>query len=465
MKTFAVVLLIVTAGVAAGWTYFHRPQPLQFRTSKVLRGDLRVAATATGQIFPFVQVQVGTQVTGVIQSLFVDFNSIVKAGQQVAQIDPAPFQSVVDQNRANLLSAQSNVLKTQASLVQAQKDLARDRELAKKDLIAPTDLDAAVATYDSLVAQLEVAKAGVEQAKAALESSEVNLRYTKILSPIDGVVIQRSVDVGQTLSASLAAPTMYVIADSMKRVQIQASVAEADIGRIAEGQKVTFTVDAYREQIFHGVVSQTRLFPTTVQNVVTYTVVIDADNPDGRLLPGMTANASFQVAEYKGVLKVSNAALRFQPPWESPLEAPRKEKDKDEKKSIDPGVAKVPKREARPAAPAVPIAVAAAASPYVYKQPGAPEYHFEGAGSEGGRPARRTRSRLWVQGPDGPVPVLVVPGATDGSWTEILEGDLQEGQELLTGIVQESSDGGAMTNPFGSGQRPPGMGGGGGARR
>jgi HlyD family secretion protein len=469
MKKILALLVLLSAGGAGAWAYLRHAPPLQFRTAKVSKGDLKVSANATGQIFPFVQVQVGTQVTGVIQSLFVDFNSVVTAGQQVAQIDPAPFQSVVDQNRANLLSAQSNVTKTKASLVQAEKDLARDRELAKKDLIAPTDLDAAVATYDALVAQIEVAKAGVEQAKAALEASEVNLRYTKILSPIDGVVIQRSVDVGQTLSASLSAPTMYVIADTMKRVQIQASVAEADIGRVTEGQQVTFTVDAYREALFKGVVSQIRLFPTIVQNVVTYTVMIDADNPNGRLLPGMTANVTFQVAEYKAVRRIPNAALRFTPPWEPSAdgakEGPRKD-GKDREDAAPDAVGKPARAEGRPrpephAPPTGPAA--APASPYVYKRPGAPEYHFEGGTGENGRPVRRRRSRVWILGAEGLSPVMVVPGATDGTTSEILDGDLQEGQDVVIGIVQESSEAG-MSNPFNS-ARPPGMGGGGAGRR
>src|SRR5579863_3686549 len=251
-KIIVAAVALAALGGGGGWYFLHRSPPLQFRTVPVGRGDIKVVATATGQIFPFVQVQVGTQVTGVIQRLFVDYNCIVKTGQQVAQIDPAPFQSLVDQNRANLLSAKAQVLNVKANLVQADKDLARDKELAKKDLIAPTDLDAAVAKYDSLVAQQAAAEAAVEQAKATLQSSEVNLAYTKIISPINGVVIQRSVYVGQTLSASLSAPTIFVIADEMKKIQIQASVAEADIGRISEGQDVIFTVDAYRETQFKG---------------------------------------------------------------------------------------------------------------------------------------------------------------------------------------------------------------------
>jgi HlyD family secretion protein len=469
----------------------RRAPPQHFRVVKATKGDLKVSATATGQIFPFVQVQVGTQVTGVIQRLFVDFNCIVKAGQQVAQIDPAPFQSIVDQNRANLLAAKAMVLKVKASLVQAEKELGRDKELAKRELIAPTDLDAAVANYDSLVAQLAASEAGVEQAKATLESSEVNLRYTKIISPIDGVVIQRSVDVGQTLAASLSAPTIYVIADNMKKVQIQASVAEADIGRISEGQQVSFSVDSYREHQFKGRVSQIRLFPTTVQNVVTYTVMIDAENPEGKLLPGMTANATFDIAEYKDVLKIPNAALRFTPPWETPGDTTHRsgegsvthkgdsEKPK-EKSSGDsntaragdgkeahpdapgrPGAQDVSATPAAPPAPPAPPAPAAPQSPYVYKVPGSPVYKFGGGIADGGRPTRKHRVRIWVQGPAGPEAVYIVPGATDGTFTEVLEGTLAEGQEVITGLQQEGQDT-AMNNPFATRMGP---GGGSGTRR
>ncbi|HXX94329.1 MAG TPA: efflux RND transporter periplasmic adaptor subunit [Planctomycetota bacterium] len=482
-KIVLIVAVLLALGGGVFW-YLHRQSgQLQYRTVKATRGTLRVSVTATGQINPFVQVQVGTQVTGVIQRLFVDYNCVVKTGQQIAQIDPTSFQSIVDQNRANLLAAKANVLKIKASLVQAEKDLGRDKELAKRDLIAPTDLDAAVANYDSLVAQLAAADAGVEQAKATLANSEVNLQYTKITSPIDGVIIQRSVDVGQTLAASLSAPTMYVIADDMKKIQILASVAEADIGRISEGQEVSFTVDAYRDTQFKGAVSQIRLFPTTVQNVVTYTVMIDADNPGGKLLPGMTANATFEVAEYKDVLRIPNACLRFVAPWDTPGEGsgrggeahgPRKA-DSDEPKTAGSGDGAVAHggnskhpESPHPADPAkatpastptstAPPPPAAPQSPYEYKAPGAPEYKFGGAAGEGGRPPRKHRVRIWVVGPQGPLAVMVTPGATDGTSTEVLAGDLKEGQEVITGIVQDGADSAAMSNPFAPrmGGQPP----------
>src|SRR5262245_34652141 len=227
----------------------------RFRLARVERGDLLVVVHATGTVEPVTQVQVGTQVTGSIQRLFADFNSRVAAGEVLAQIDPAPFRALVDQNRANLIRAQADVGRVRASLVQAEKELTRSRELAKRELISPSDLDAAVAAYDSLVAQEKVAQAVVDQGKATLDSSEVNLPYTTIVSPIDGIVVSRNVDVGQTVAASLQAPTLFVVADNLKKIQVQASVAEADIGRIAVGQAATFTVDAYRDLRFTGKVS------------------------------------------------------------------------------------------------------------------------------------------------------------------------------------------------------------------
>ncbi|MBV8880310.1 MAG: efflux RND transporter periplasmic adaptor subunit [Planctomycetaceae bacterium] len=407
-KLIALIVLLAAGGGAAWWFGIHNGKAdVKYRFGKVEKGDLRISVTATGTVQPFLLVQVGTQVTGTIQKLMVDFNSKVKANEVVAQIDPAPFQAKVDQDKANVAKAQSDVVRVKAMLIQAEKELARSRELQKKELISPSDLDTAIATYDSLAAQVKVAEASVVQAQAVLESSTVNLRYTTIVSPIDGIVISRNVDVGQTVAASLSAPTIYVIADAMKKIQVQASVAEADIGRIKEDMDVTFTVDAHRSDTFKGKVAQIRLSPTTVQNVVTYTVMINADNPDGKLLPGMTANVSFEIAQYGDVVKIPNAALRFTPPGVT-VEAPVKE---------------APPKKDPPADGAAP------------RQGG------------GKNRERRSAGRVWVLGPDGaPTPVQVSIDATDGAYTRMLKGELAEGQEVLIGVVAEGSD--PMTNPF-----------------
>lgn len=421
---WTVALGILGGGGYAGWYYGLRAPEAeaQYRLAKVDRGDIRVTVNATGTVQPFLLVQVGTQVTGTIQKLMVDFNSRVKADQVVAQIDPAPFLTKQEQDKANLARAEADVGRVKANLVQAEKELIRARELQKRELISASDLDAAVAAYESLLAQVKVAEASVAQAQAALESSSVNLRYTTIKSPIDGIVISRNVDVGQTVAASLSAPTIYVIADEMKRVQIQASVAEADIGRIKVDQDVSFTVDAYRTDRFRGKVSQIRLSPTTVQNVVTYTVMIDADNPDRKLLPGMTATVTFEIAHHSDVVRVPNSALRFTPPDAPPSSA-------------------------------APASAGGDA----------------GGSRRGGRPDRGERGdrpspgRVWVNGPSGPVPVQITPGATDGTWTQVVKGDLKEGQEVIVGLIQNGS-GGGLTNPFAPPRFGP-PGGGGGTRR
>jgi HlyD family secretion protein len=425
-KAIVIVLLLAGAGGGGWWFWTHHAEaPLKYRTAKVERGDIKVGVTATGTVQPYLLVQVGTQVTGTIQKLLVDFNSQVKKNELVAEIDPAPFQAKVDQDKANLTKAQADVIRVKAMLVQAEKELGRSRELQKKELISPSDLDAAIATYDSLVAQVKVADAGVAQAQAALESSQVNLRYCTIVSPIDGVVISRNVDVGQTVAASLQAPTIYVIADDMKKVQVQASVAEADIGRITENMNVMFTVDAHKDERFRGKVFQIRLSPTTVQNVVTYTVMIDAENPGNKLLPGMTANVTFDIAQYRDVLKIPNAALRFTPP----IDASAMAKAPEPAPAPDPSASK-------PSDPA------------------------QGKPAKGQR-KKEVQNRVWVTSPAGPIAVQVTADATDGSWTRLAKGELTEGQEVIVGIMAEGGDSGPTSNPF----APPFRGGGGGGQR
>jgi HlyD family secretion protein len=433
------VLILSAAGGAAWWHWIHNAEaPLKYRFAKVERGDLRVTVSATGTVQPYLQVQVGTQVTGTIQKLHVDFNWQVKKDQVVAQIDPAPFQAKVDEDKANLAKAEADVLRVKAGLVQADKELNRARQLQKKDLISGSDLDAAVATYDSLVAQVKVAEAAVAQAKATLESSQVNLRYTTITSPIDGVVISRNVDVGQTVAASLQAPTIYIISDDMKKVQVSANVPEADIGRITEKMNVDFTVDAHRALHFKGTVSQVRLSPTTVQNVVTYTVMIDAENPGNKLLPGMTANLTFDIAQYKDVLKVPNAALRFTPP------------------QLAESAAAAKPVESTPTADRTAAKASDAAAPTAL-------------GSGPAKPPRAERKkdqgRVWILSPAGPTAVPVNADATDGSWTRLAAGSLSEGQDVIVGVSLEGGSDPATTNPFAPPFRGGGAGGGGAGQR
>ena len=316
MKKKILVAVVLAAVLALGGYYLlkNRGNGVQFKTAKVSRGDLRATVTATGTVSAVTTVLVGTQVSGTVKQLLVDYNSPVKKGQLLAQIDPALPEAKVAQSKANLQAAAANVEKAEAALTDADRTLARNRTLFARNFIARSDLDTADTNRLSAMAQLNVAKAQVEQQKAALNQDETNLNYTRILSPVDGIVISRNVDIGQTVAASFQTPTLFSIAQDLTRMQIDTNVDEADIGKIRVGQPVQFTVDAYPDGTFPGRVSEIRNAPTTVQNVVTYDVVVKVANPELKLKPGMTANVSIITAVEKGVIKVPNAALRFKWP-------------------------------------------------------------------------------------------------------------------------------------------------------
>lgn len=316
MKKKTLIICITLILILAASAFFilrHGENGPKFRTEKVTRGEVQATVTATGTVNAVTTVLVGTQVSGTIKTLYVDFNSPVKKGQLLAQIDPATFDAQVGQARANLSLAKANVEKAEAALVDAKRTMERNKTLYARNLIARSDLDTSETNYQSATAQLSASKAQVEQARAALRLAETNLMYTKIVSPVDGTVISRNVDVGQTVAASFQTPTLFNIAQDLTRMQIDTSVDEADIGKIRVDQPVEFLVDAYPDTNFIGRVSEIRNAPTTVQNVVTYDVVVKVDNPDLKLKPGMTANVSVILADNKGVLRVPNAAFRFRP--------------------------------------------------------------------------------------------------------------------------------------------------------
>jgi HlyD family secretion protein len=372
----SLVLVLVLGGAAGGgYLYYEgQQQPPRYLTAAVERGAIATTVNATGVVNAVTTVQVGSQVSGTIQKLFVDFNSPVKEGEVIAQIDPAPLSTKVAQGRANVAStlaavqiaqattinakaavetaqanaesARANIDKSKVALADARRILERNKEMARKSLIAQNDLDTAQMTYDGAVAQLKAseaqleaatgqlksasaqqrlaaaqelaAAAQVDQAKAALQAAELDLEHTTIRAPVNGIVVSRSVDVGQTVAASLQAPVLFLIAQDLTQMQVDTNVSEADIGRVRVGQRVTFTVDAYQNITFTGEVTQVRNAPITVQNVVTYDAVVQVANPDLRLKPGMTANVSFLVAERQDVIKVPTAALRFQPEGAAP---------------------------------------------------------------------------------------------------------------------------------------------------
>lgn len=320
--------IIVVAIIGSGTLYlFGKKQKPQYYTAAAQKGDVSDVVEATGTINAVTTVQVGSQVSGTILQLYADFNSRVKKGQVIARIDPALFQGAVlqakadlEDAKANLAVAQATLAKSDAALAQAKQDYERTSGLAKEGVMSAQQADVSKATYDSAMAQVSASQAAVTQAQAQMKQkqaavtvAQTNLDHTIITAPIDGTVIARSVDVGQTVAASLQAPTLFTIAQDLTKMQVYTATDESDVGMIKPGQKVTFRVDAFPKDQFEGTVEQVRMNATTVQNVVTYNTIIDFNNPDTKLFPGMTAYVSVPVAEAKDVLKVPNGALRYQP--------------------------------------------------------------------------------------------------------------------------------------------------------
>jgi HlyD family secretion protein len=316
------LLILVAIGLIGGggyayYRYSQKPEPPTITTARVTRGGLAETVGATGALQAVTTVQVGTQVSGTIQELNADFNSLVRKGQVLARLDPSLIQSQIEQARANLIRAEADLERLRVSLDDSKVKHQRAKELAAKKLIAQTELEAAEVAVRSAEAQLRSQMAGVTQSQASLRQNQVNLAHTVIESPIDGLVISRNVDVGQTVAASMSAPTLFVLAADLTKMQVLASLDESDVGRIRPGQAVRFRVDAFPTDEFTGSVTQVRLQPTTVQNVVTYQTVIDVPNPDLKLKPGMTANVNIEIARRDNVIRVPNGALRFRPTAET----------------------------------------------------------------------------------------------------------------------------------------------------
>ena len=500
---------LLVAGTAAGYTYFYRGKSnaVPYRTARVERGSLSSQVTTNGTVNPVITVLVGSQVSGTIQNLYADYNSPVKKGQLIAQIDPATFQAQVSQSaakvqnaRASILNAEAdigtarsnldvskaNVVKAKVAVTDTRRNLDRNTELFSKNLIAASDKDAAQTAYDSALAQLEAtraqqgaaeaqlesskaglasARAALKQVEAELEITQLNLAHTRITAPVNGTVISRNVDVGQTVAASLQAPTLFTIAQDLTDMQVEANVSEADIGRIAEGQETSFSVDAYPQNTFRGSVSEIRNAPITVQNVVSYIVVIRVKNPEMKLRPGMTANASILVARRDDILKIPNAALRFRPEF-----AKREPGSAQKSSTVDSSpraTSPAPRnREKLPAELNLTPDQREAVS-VIYKET---RVQIESAGGdrekirkirEESRPrirallnkeqqqkydqmAQQSEARqapvpvykIWVPVPQQqPVPVEITTGISDGLFTEVLSGDLKEDQEIIVGVA------------------------------
>ena len=312
MKKSVKWLLILLAAAGVGY-YFseNRDEEPEFATQKLSRGTITEKVTASGIINPISTINVGTQVSGTIKEIYVDYNSEVKKNQMLALIDPDLFEAKVAQQRAALDIAKAQVLLQESTVKYNEKNLKRIRKLNNQKYSADKELDLAEKDYDTSIAQLALNKAQVEQAEASLQSAETELRYTKIISPVDGIVVSKAVEVGQTVAASFQTPTLFNVAEDLTKMQIEASVVEADIAKVKEGQVVEFSVDSFPDEIFYGIVTQVRNEAITTSNVVTYEVIIEIDNRDLRLKPGMTANVEVITAQKENVLLVPNKALRF----------------------------------------------------------------------------------------------------------------------------------------------------------
>jgi HlyD family secretion protein len=464
-----VVAIAVAAGAYAWWSARETKQAPNYRFAKVEKGPITATVAASGTLNPVTSVQVGTQVSGQIKELFVDFNSPVKAGQLIARIDPETFEYRVRQNEADLEAGRAAAGRAQVALANAQRDLARTRELVAREFVSSADLDRAQAQFDLARAELNTAQAVVAQRTAQLASAKVDLARTEIRAPVDGVVIKRSVDVGQTVAASLQAPELFIIARDLRDMQVETSIDEADVGRIRVGQRATFTVDAFPGRTFSGEVRQVRKSAQTVQNVVTYTVLVSAANPDGLLMPGMTANVRIVTDTREAVLKVANSALRFRPPGESaaagdakgPAEqgAPaaggggqmqqlrerlvaelkldeaqqgRVQAIFDQMRGRFMSLRELPE-EARAKAAATVRAEMRASVEEILK-PEQKERFAQIMAETAGRSGPGGRGRVWVLADGKPKAIDVRTGLTDGSSTEIGGAGIEEGLEVIVGI-------------------------------
>jgi HlyD family secretion protein len=310
-----IVALVIVTGVILGLTVFKngKNSDIKYRTETIGRGDIEALVVTSGTLNPLETIDIGAQVSGRIEKLYADFNTPVKQGQIVAELDQEPLQMKIQQNEASYKSRVAALEQAKVNLDTAQRSYERAKSLFAKSLLSVEEMDAAEANYLNAKSSLVSADASLAQAKTTLDLSKVDLSYAIIRSPVDGVVITRKVNIGQTLQSGFNVPVLFQVATDMTKMKVECSVDESDIGKVKEGQKVRFTVEAYPNEHFNGVVQQVRVSPETVQNVVTYTTIVNVDNPGKKLLPGMTATVSIIVGEAKDVLRVSNAALRFTP--------------------------------------------------------------------------------------------------------------------------------------------------------
>jgi HlyD family secretion protein len=392
----AIAVIIVVAGV---WFFFGGSTAApKIVTAEVTEGPIVRSVTATGTVNPVITVQVGTYVSGPITAIFADYNAPVKKGQAIAKIDPRPYQVTVDIAHATLANSIAQLGKDQADLEYKKVTHDRDLELYKADAVSKDTVDSANSAWQMAVAQVKLDHANIQQQTANVAAAEVNLNYTNIVSPVDGTVVSRNVDVGQTVAASFQTPTLFLIAQDLTKMQVDSNVSESDIGYVRAGQKATFRVDAFPDRDFVGAVAQVRQAPITVQNVVTYDVVVSVENPELLLKPGMTANVTVVTASRDKVVRVPIDALRFAPSGQPPADSA----------ALD------------------------------------------------GTPGRQTR--VWVFENRKVSPVTITTGLSDGTWVEVAEGDVQPGERVVTDEVRGAgSHSGGSGSHSGAGSPVTGM--------
>lgn len=390
MKKYIIGIFCLIAMVIGYLYFFSSKDTIQYKTEKIDRGTISKYVTATGTVNPVRTVIIGSQVSGLISKLYADFNSEVKAGQIVAQIEPIPFEHRVKNAEATLAIAAASLEKAKVNLKNSKRNYRRSKELFEKKIISDTDFDAARVTYEASLADVKLAEAQVQQASASLGVAKTDLEHAAIISPLDGVVISRDVDVGQTVAASFQTPTLFTIAADLVHMQVNTNVDEADIGMVRVGQDAKFTVDAFPEDIFEGKVVEIRMSPIIFQNVVTYNTIISVHNTELKLLPGMTANTSILVARAENVLRIPNTVLRY-----SPSQVLKGEVDK---KSF----------------------------------------------------AKKTSTHIWILEQGELKQVAVKLGIGDDHFTQVLEGDVKEGQEVVVSEIAhpKSSSKGAQRVPW-----------------
>jgi HlyD family secretion protein len=439
-----IVALVVVTGVILGLTVFKNGKngELKYRTETIGRGDIEALVVTSGTLNPIETIDIGAQVSGRIEKLLADFNSPVKKGEIVAELDQEPLQMKIQQNEASYKSRVAALEQAKVNQDTAQKSYERAQSLFAKSLLSVEEMDAAEANYLNAKSSLVSAEASLAQAKTTLDLSRVDLSYAIIRSPVDGVVITRKVNIGQTLQSGFNVPVLFQVATDLTKMKVECSVDESDIGKVKEGQKVRFTVEAYPNDQFNGVVQQVRVSPETVQNVVTYTTIVNVDNPEKKLLPGMTATVSIIVGEAKNVLRVSNAALRFTPTLSA------EEMAKIQQEMRDRFMAQRQAQGGQPggAAPAQGASGAPAAggqrpqgqAGQTGAQGGPMTFTRQGGGQGGG--TRQQMPRVWMQDKDGKLKMVMVrTGVSDTSYTEIVRGEIKEGDVVLTGTMSAQS--------------------------